>query len=86
MIPLEPSALKAARSVLRGERSSNAPDLPDKQDLFGEWLILRSWGDVRSQRGRQMENRCNDLTEAKKAFKEVVKRRQYRKYKLVSQY
>ena len=57
-----------------------------KQDLFGEWLILRSWGDVRSQRGRQMENRCNDLTEAEEVFKEVVKRRQYRKYKLVSQY
>ena len=28
--PLEPCAMKVARTVLRGERSSNAPDLPDR--------------------------------------------------------
>ena len=39
---LEPNAWKLARSVLRGERSSDAPDLPDKnhaQNLL-LWLFL----------------------------------------------
>ncbi|MCC0178749.1 hypothetical protein I4641_17400 [Waterburya agarophytonicola K14] len=47
---------------------------------------MRSWGDIRSKRGRQMENRCNGFTEAEEVFKKLVKRRQYRKYKLVSEY
>ncbi len=29
--PLEPYAGKLARTVLRGERSSNGPDLPDQR-------------------------------------------------------
>ena len=34
MILLEPNAWKPARSVLRGERSSNTPALPDSKEAY----------------------------------------------------
>lgn len=57
-----------------------------RQNLFGEWIVIRSWGDIRSKRGRQMENQCDSFSGAEKAFEEVTKRRKYRRYQLVSQY
>ena len=57
-----------------------------KQNLFGEWVIVRSWGDIRSKRGRQMEQSCDSFQGAEKLFQQVIKRRQYRQYKLVSEY
>ena len=57
-----------------------------KQNLFGEWVIIRSWGDIRSNKGRQMEQYCDNFEGADKLFQQVTKRRQYRKYQLVDKY
>ena len=56
-----------------------------RQNLFGEWIVVRSWGDIRSKRGRQMEQVCDSFESADSAFNEAEKRRQIRKYKLVNQ-
>lgn len=55
-----------------------------RQNLFGEWIIIRSWGDIRSKRGRQMEQVCDSLSSALQVFQEVEKRRTARRYQLVN--
>lgn len=44
---------------------------------------MRSWGDIRSKRGRQTEELCESYESAALLFKEVEKRRISRNYQLV---
>lgn len=55
-----------------------------RQNLFGEWIVVRSWGDIGSKRGRQMEQVCDSFESANSAFNEAEKRRKVRKYQLVA--
>ena len=57
-----------------------------KQDLFGNWIVQKHWGDNRSKRGRSMECCCENFEAAEKLFQQVIKRRKYRKYQLVDEY
>ena len=60
---LEPYAMKVARTVLRGERGSNAPDLLDHRGLLhhslGSWLGGICWRHIglQSQRYKGRSNR-----------------------------
>ena len=55
-----------------------------RQNLFADWIVVRSWGDNRSNRGREMEHICDNFEEAKTLFNEVEIRRKKRHYKIVS--
>ncbi|MCC0178073.1 WGR domain-containing protein [Waterburya agarophytonicola K14] len=55
-----------------------------KQNLFADWVLIRSWGTIGTKRGRQMENYCSSFAQAQETFKAVFKRREYRNYQLVS--
>ncbi|MGB5635561.1 MAG: WGR domain-containing protein [Waterburya sp.] len=54
-----------------------------RQNLFGEWIVVRSWGDLGSKRGRQLEQVCDNIKSAELVFKKAEKRRITRKYQLV---
>lgn len=45
LTPLEPYDWKLSRTVLRGERGSNAPDLPGKERLREFPLEMKIWDD-----------------------------------------
>lgn len=55
-----------------------------RQNLFGEWIVVRSWGDIRSKRGRKIEQYCDSFAAADALFQAVEKRRKYRQYQLVT--
>ncbi|VEP17779.1 WGR domain [Hyella patelloides LEGE 07179] len=55
-----------------------------QQNLFGDWIIVRSWGAQSSKRGRTMEQVCDSYTSACSAFQGVAKRRIAREYQLVT--
>ncbi len=49
-----------------------------KQDLFGKWVVVRSWG---SRKLRQkMEIECSDYSEAESVYDRAMKRRIDRGY------
>ena len=54
-----------------------------RQNLFGEWIVMRCWGDIGSKRGRVLEQTCDSFNSAEFVFNEAEKRRQTRKYQLV---
>ena len=54
-----------------------------QQDLFGNWIVCKSWGDVRSKRGREMIVNCACYDDAVQIFSAVEKRRKYRKYVMI---
>lgn len=55
-----------------------------KQNLFADWVVVRSWGTVGTRRGRQMESYCHSFEDAEAVFQTVIKRRKYRGYLLVN--
>ncbi|MGH2412197.1 MAG: WGR domain-containing protein [Microcystaceae cyanobacterium] len=55
-----------------------------EQDLFGNWVVRRVWGDRVSRRSGSKEHLCQSLEEAQKVFEYVAKRRKWRKYEVVS--
>jgi predicted DNA-binding WGR domain protein len=50
------------------------------QDLFGTWLVKRSWGGLGSRRGNSKTTSATDHDHALKLLSEVAKRRQQRGY------
>ena len=63
---LEPYVLKGTCTVLRGERGSDTPDLPDHLLLKEEqtaaytveiWKRFRKWGGIPTGNAQQEENR-----------------------------
>ena len=53
-----------------------------RQNLFGEWVLLRKWGGRRTGKGGQCEILCADLEEGHRLIQDVLKRRRYRGYVL----
>ena len=70
-------------SFWRRETDARYYTIELSQNLFGEWIVVRSWGDLHSKRGRQIEQVYDSFASADAAFKEAEKRRQIRKYQLV---
>ena len=50
------------------------------QDLFGTWLLRRSWGSLVTQRGHSQTIPTADYSHALKLLDETVKRRRRRGY------
>lgn len=50
------------------------------QDLFGNWLVKRSWGGLGSHRSNSVTMPANDYKQALKLLEDVAKRRQQRGY------
>ena len=50
------------------------------QDLFGSWIVKRSWGSIHTHRGRSITLCANDYEHALKLLQNVEKRRKARGY------
>jgi len=53
-----------------------------RQDLFGVWLVRRTWGCVHSHRGQNMTLYADNYDHARKLLDDVAKRRKSRVYVL----
>ncbi len=50
------------------------------QDLFGAWLLKRTWGSIRTHRGQNMTLYTDNYEDALKLLRDVEKRRKARGY------
>jgi len=53
-----------------------------RQNLFGEWVLLRKWAGRRTGKGGQRETLCADIEEGHRLMRDVLKRRRRRGYVL----
>jgi predicted DNA-binding WGR domain protein len=51
-----------------------------RQNLFGQWLVLRRWGRVSAMQGQSREQLCDRYEEGLEILKAVEKRRSQRGY------
>ncbi|MEO0808131.1 MAG: WGR domain-containing protein [Cyanobacteria bacterium J06643_4] len=51
-----------------------------RQNLFGQWVVLRRWGRVSALQGQSLETLCDRYEQALNIFDGVVKRRAKRGY------
>ena len=52
-----------------------------KQDLFGQWIVLRRWGRVSALQGQSLEEVCDRYEKGLEIFENVAKRRARRGYR-----
>ena len=52
-----------------------------RQNLFGQWLVLRRWGRVSALKGQSLEQLCASYEESLKVFEAVKNRRAKRDYR-----
>lgn len=51
-----------------------------KQDLFGQWIVLRRWGRVSAVNGQSREEVCDLYEQGVEIFDAIAKRREERGY------
>ena len=51
-----------------------------RQNLFGQWTVLRRWRRVSALKGQSLEQLCASYAESLKVFEAVEKRRSQRGY------
>jgi predicted DNA-binding WGR domain protein len=51
-----------------------------RQNLFGQWLVLRRWGRVSAMQGQSREQLCDRYEEGLEILEAVEKRRSQRGY------
>jgi WGR domain len=51
-----------------------------REDLFGNWVVVRFWGGVNSGKRGTKETVCQSYAEAEVLFEAVAKRREKRAY------
>ena len=51
-----------------------------RQDLFGAWLLKRTWGSIHTHRGHSKTRYADDYEQARKLLRDVEKRRKARDY------
>jgi hypothetical protein len=56
-----------------------------RQNLLGEWVLLRQWRGRRTGKGGQRETLCADFEDGQRLMQTVLKRRRYRGYELDDQ-
>ena len=44
-----------------------------KQNLFGQWVVLRQWGRVSAKQGQSLEHVCDRYEESLQIFESVEK-------------
>ncbi|KPQ32343.1 MAG: WGR domain [Phormidesmis priestleyi Ana] len=52
-----------------------------RQNLFGQWVVLRRWGRVSAKQGQSLEQVCDGYEEGLQIFEAVTKRRAKRGYR-----
>ncbi|MGC1307371.1 MAG: WGR domain-containing protein [Phormidesmis sp.] len=52
-----------------------------RQNLFGQWVVLRRWGRVSALKGQSLEHPCGSYEESLKVLEAVKKRRAKRGYR-----
>ena len=52
-----------------------------RQNLFGQWVVLRRWGRTSALQGQSLEHPCSDYEEGLKVFDAVERRRAKRGYR-----
>ena len=52
-----------------------------KQNLFGQWIVLRRWGRVTALEGQSLEHPCESYDEGLEVLSAVAKRRAKRGYR-----
>ena len=52
-----------------------------RQNLFGQWVVLRRWGRVSAKQGQSMEHLCDRYEEGVAIFEAVKRRRVQRGYR-----
>ena len=52
-----------------------------KQDLFGQWVVIRRWGRVSALQGQSLEHPCRSYEEGLEVLAKVEKRRTQRGYR-----
>ena len=52
-----------------------------RQNLFGQWVVLRRWGRVRAKRGQSLEHVCQSYQEGRALLSVIAKRRAQRGYR-----
>ena len=52
-----------------------------RQNLFGQWVVLRRWGRVHAKRGQSLEHVCESYEEGIQILSAISKRRVQRGYK-----
>ncbi len=63
------------------ERGRRCYSVELKQDLFGNWVVIRSWGSKRLS--RKMEAECSSYEEAESLYDRAMKRRVSRGYRCI---
>jgi predicted DNA-binding WGR domain protein len=53
-----------------------------RQDLFGNWIVMKTWGRIGSRLGGVKETLCRSYEEANSSFQTTVRRRKKRGYTL----
>ena len=53
-----------------------------RQDLFGQWVVLRRWGRVSAFQGQSLETMCDRYEQGLEIFEAVEKRRAKRGYQV----
>lgn len=51
-----------------------------RQNLFGQWVVLRRWGRMSAKQGQLLEQVCDHYEEGLQVFESVEKRRAKRGY------
>lgn len=51
-----------------------------RQNLFGQWVVLRRWGRVTALQGQSLEHPCSSYEEGLELLAKVEKRRSQRGY------
>lgn len=52
-----------------------------RQNLFGQWVVVRRWGRVSAKQGQSIEHVCDRYEQGLGIFETVAKRRSQRGYR-----
>jgi predicted DNA-binding WGR domain protein len=53
-----------------------------RQNLFGQWVVLRRWGRISALQGQSIEEVCDHYEQCAEMFDAVAKRREKRGYSI----
>ena len=52
-----------------------------RQNLFGQWVVVRRWGRISALQGQSLEHPCSSYEEGLEVLAKVEKRRSQRGYR-----
>ena len=54
-----------------------------RQNLFGQWVVVRRWGQISALKGQSLEHSCSSYEEGLDLLSQVEKRRSQRGYRAI---